>query len=226
MFCNQGHTPVQQGFFDAVLFHSVLRPAGHFGAWSHQSNCLAGVCEQLGDHTPQIVMIVIVYQHSIRTRQAARHDVVWCEHLGMIRDPGYRCVRHPPQSISTPLCSGRDQDLIGSELGNAGRIHFAAGEKTDVGEFCNLPQPVVADPFITRETRQPGLKRGPAAPIPAVRKRHVVAALTKTHRRLKPGGTCTHHQHLFTLSLVFDDFRMPAAPPFFPHRGILGTAKR
>ena len=97
----------------------------------------------------------------------------------------------------------------------------------DAWHLLQLLHPVIAHADVFAHPRQGRLAHHtPAQSPPRFGQRHPVAARTQGARRLQPRRPCADNQNLTVGPARVDLFRVPATPPFFAHRRILGAADR
>ena len=133
----------------------------------------------------------------------------------------------PTDSVPAPLGAGSDHDTVRGELEDLVLIDDAVEVELDVGKLVDLVEAPVTDPGPRGKPRQRGLERDPATQLPACfGQGHFVAALAKPHRRFETGGASANDQDLFVGPFQRYVLRVPALPPFFSHRGVLGATDR
>ena len=175
-----------------------------------------------GNYPAQVEIIIVKHDHRAGD-VGAGEDVLWREHMGLIRARN-RLPVTDADSVSAPTRAGCEHHVIEAEFQDVLRCKLAVEVNLDVGHLPNAPDAPVAHTCPGAETRQAALLCHAAAEFGSrLGQGDPITALAQRPRRFEPRRPGTDDEHRVVRALRRDAFRVPAAAPFLAHARVLGA---
>ena len=211
-----------QAVLDEALLIGVDRPARDLRIGGDERHRMAAAGQFFGQRAAHEIMFIVIDHHRAGGRGAGK-DIIRRQGLG--KAEGFH--PHHADPVAPPARAGGEHKMIGVQIGDITRRHPAFAEDLHIGQFGQHGHAPVAHPAPCSEPRQGGFMGDPAPKMAVgLGQRHLKAPAGQGQCGLKPCRPGTDDQGGVALGVGGYAFGMPAAPPFFAHRRVLGAAQR